>query len=113
MALRFFSVFPRFLKKNKTDRSLRFPGVFKRFYQHWLFLANYPSARDGWDGMGKWLWAERKTPNRRKPNGPDRDVPSVLWRIHILRKISRISCRVCGDLHYTAHCAWWPAVHRA
>ena len=34
MALRFCSVFPRFLKKNKTDRSLRFPGVFKSFYQH-------------------------------------------------------------------------------
>ena len=30
----FCSVFPRFLKKNKTDRSLRFPGVFKSFYQH-------------------------------------------------------------------------------
>ena len=26
----FCSVFPRFLKKNKTDRSLRFPGVFKK-----------------------------------------------------------------------------------
>ena len=30
----FCSVFLRFHKKNKTGRSLRFPGFLKRFYQH-------------------------------------------------------------------------------
>ena len=37
--------------------------------------ANYPSARHGLDGMEQWLWAERKTSNRRKPRGSDRAVP--------------------------------------
>ena len=41
----FCSVFPRFLKKNKTDRSLRFPGFFKRFYQHCLSHGEEPEER--------------------------------------------------------------------
>ena len=42
------------------------------------FLHNYPSARHGWGGMEQWLWAERKTSNRRKPRDSDRDVLSCV-----------------------------------
>ena len=40
--------------------------------------ANYPSAQHRWDGMERWLWAERTTSNRRMPNDSDRDVPSCV-----------------------------------
>jgi hypothetical protein len=34
---------------------------------------------NGWDGMEQWLLlAERTTPNRRKPSGFNRDVPSCV-----------------------------------
>ena len=52
-------------------------------------------ARDtDWDGMEQWLWAGRKTSNRRKPNDSDRDVPSFVVTYPYPAKISRFSCRV-------------------
>ena len=46
--------------------------------------------------MGQWLWAERKTSNRRKPSDSDRDVPScvVTYQVPIVsyKKKSRSVC---------------------
>ena len=33
--------------------------------------AQAPGARNGWDGMEQWLWAERTTSIRSKPSDPD------------------------------------------
>ena len=42
--------------------------------------------RHGWGGMAQWLWAERATSNRRKPNGADRDVPFFVVAFSYLAK---------------------------
>ena len=49
----FCSVFPRFLKKNKTDRSLRFPGFFDRFFTSTAMRPAHAGVRwRAWNGAG-------------------------------------------------------------
>ena len=45
---------------------------------HWLYQLPKRATRMGWDGMEQWLWAERKTSNRRTPSDSGRDVPSCV-----------------------------------